>query len=177
MNPVPIEVPPPIAWQCDDGAILILRPIRADDAERLMSFVRGLSFSARYFRYGRGDYELNEDTVRRLCSPDPEKCVHSLVLAQGSETDVIVGSARIVFASDSQAAELAISVQDEWQDRGVGGRLVDNLLESARQRGLVEVRAQILGTNTDMIEFMRRRGFTIADSAEGAWLKVASVRL
>ena len=177
MNPPRSEDPPPVSWHASDGETLLLRPIRADDATLISAFVRGLSFGARYFRFGRGDYDLTEEEVVRLCSPNPDACVHLLVLQRSDEGEAIVGSARIVFEAGSPAAELAITVKDEWQARGVGKRLVDALLANARQRGLAEVHARILGTNAGMIEFMHRCGFAVEDSAEGAWLKVARMRL
>ncbi|MFO1320703.1 MAG: GNAT family N-acetyltransferase [Burkholderiales bacterium] len=154
-----------------------LRPIQPDDADRLLAFVRGLSYGARYFRYGRGDYDTTEEAVRGVCTPDPGKCIHYVALAPDGDRETIVGSARIVFMAGSAVAELAISVSDEWQARGVGRRLVDALVEGARGRGIAEVRARILGTNTGMIAFMRRRGFAIEESPEGDWLKVAVIHL
>ena len=56
------------------------------------------------------------------------------------------------------------------------------MLEEARDvvaklEGITEVRGRILASNRRMIEFMRRRGFTVSDSAEGAALKIASIHL
>lgn len=154
-----------------------MRPIRPDDAPNLMAFVRGLSFGARYFRYGRGDYEITEEAVQGICAPDPEKCIHFVALTSERGTEAIVGSARIVFSAGNPVGELAISVSDEWQARGVGSGLIDALAEGARRRGLETIQARILGTNTGMMEFMRRRGFAIEDSDEGEWLKVATIRV
>lgn len=158
-----------------DDASLTLRHIRADDTDLLMSFVNGLSFAARYFRFGRGDIEFSAEDIRRTCTPDPDACVHFVVERQHGGQRAIIGSARIVFAPGGTTGELAISVGDAWQGSGVGDRLVRALIDSARTRGLREIHARILATNRDMIDFMRGRGFAIADSPESAALKIARI--
>lgn len=164
-----------ISWKANDGTALTLRHVRAEDAAILMSFVRGLSFGARYFRYGHGDVEFSEDEILRVCTPDPNECVHLLVLKIERGTESVIGSARIVFEAGGSACEIAIAVTDAWQRRRIGSRLMNALFESARRRGIKEFRAQILASNRRMIEFMRRRGFTISDSIDGPSLKIAVI--
>ena len=67
-------------WKTRDGTEMELRPIQHSDADLLMAFVKCLSFGTRYFRYGRGNFELREEEIQRVCHPDPERCVHLLVL-------------------------------------------------------------------------------------------------
>lgn len=167
----------PTTWTTDDGEVLTLRHIGPDDVDALSSFVHGLSFGARYFRFGRGDVEFTETEIRRTCTPDPQHCVHLLVVRRGEPQDAVVGSERIVFEPGERSCELAISVADDWQTRGVGKRLVDALLDSARSRQLAHVHARIMATNLAMIEFMQRRGFTVADSPQGPGLKVATIEV
>ena len=163
----------PQGWTTDDGDALTLRGIRPDDVDAMLAFVRNLSFAARYFRFGKGDIEFTADDVRRVCSPNPRECVHFVVAKRG-DPDEIVGSARIVFAAGASESELAITVADAWQTRGVGRRLIEALMHGASRRGITQVHAEILATNLAMIEFMQRRGFVIADSPKGPGLKVAT---
>ena len=167
------EVATPQGWTTDDGDTLTLRGIRPDDADAMFVFVRRLSFAARYFRYGRGDIEFTADDVQRVCSPNPRECVHFVVAKRG-DPDEIVGSARIVFTADATECELAITVADAWQTRGVGRRLIEQLLGAAKRRAITVVRAEILATNLAMIEFMQRRGFVIADNPKSPGLKIAT---
>lgn len=170
------EAAAPHVWTTDDGDTLTLREIRAGDADALLAFVRGLSFAARYFRYGKGDIEFTEDHVRRVCSPNPRECIHFVVVKR-CDPDEIVGSARIVFADGATDSELAITVADAWQARGVGRRLIEALRRGANDRGIERVHAEILATNLAMIDFMQRCGFTIADSPKGPGVKIATTRV
>lgn len=56
-----------------------LRPIEESDYPLLSSFARRLSFRTRYFRHGRGSFEMGEDDIRQMCSPDPASSVHLVV--------------------------------------------------------------------------------------------------
>lgn len=169
----------PIVWTANDGTVLSLRHIRADDVARLMSFVRQLSFGTRYFRYGHGDIEFDEEHFLRVCTPDPGQCVHFLVVKRESEggAETVLGSARIIFDAGGTSCEVVISVTDKWQSRGIGQRLMDALIGSARRRGLREMHAHILASNRRMIKFMQGQGFEIADSDQGPSVKIATMAL
>ena len=177
MNHPPATVFSPVAWHMPDGRMLTLRHIRVDDTTILTSFVRGLSFGTRYFRYGHGDHAFSADEILRICTPDPRECVHLLVVETSGAAETIVASARIIFEATGAACEVAITVADDWQLRGGGKRLINALFEQAKARGHIEMHGRILGTNRRMIEFMRRCGFTIGNSAEGPSLKVARISL
>jgi len=166
-----------VTWTTSDGSVLALRNLRASDVDIVATFVKELSFGTRYFRFGRGDIEFNHEEIRAVCAPKPDGRIHLLILKIENEAETIVGSGRIVFESGSTIGEIEIAVTDAWQRRRIGKRLIEALLEGARRKGITEVRGRILASNRRMIEFMRRRGFTVSDSAEGAALKIARIDL
>jgi ribosomal protein S18 acetylase RimI-like enzyme len=165
------------AWTGRDGGQFELRPIEAGDYQLLMSFVRRLSFGSRYFRYGRGTFQPSEDEVRRMCTPDPTQVVHLLALQGSAEQRLIVGSGRIVDGPGQKRCEMTLIVSDSWQRRGVGRRLLDHLIDAARQRALEEMWARILVTNRPMLALVQRRGFTVSDSKDGPAVKMAQLSL
>jgi GNAT superfamily N-acetyltransferase len=154
-----------------------LRPIQAGDANLLMSFVKRLSFGARYFRFGRGNFEPREEEIHRVCQPDPERCVHLLVLMRTAADQAVAGSGRIVFEAGAKTCELAMAVTDSWQRRGVGRRLLEALIETARYKGHTQMWARMLATNQAMIAFLLRRGFLVSDHGDGTALKIARLAL
>jgi GNAT superfamily N-acetyltransferase len=54
--------------------------------------------------------------------------------------------------------DLAVLVEDAWQRRGIGIRLVESLLDSARARGVASVHADVLGDDPFMLRALRRVG-------------------
>lgn len=166
-----------IDWVAPNGIHLTLRRVTPGDIDRMLAFVEGLSYSTRYFRYGHGDAQFSREHMARVCGDDGHGSVHWLATRPDAHGEEVIGSARIVFTEGSRTCELAIAVKDDWHSQGIGKRLVDLLLEGAHLAGQTEVRARILGTNRAMIHFMEGRGFSICDSAEGPWVKIAVRKL
>ena len=162
---------PPEIWRGKDGTSLILRPISPSDVRILESFVRGLSFGTRYFRYGRGDFKFTEDELLRRCNPNPRKRVHFIVVKVENGAEVMVGSAQYFIQPDGESCEFTIAVGDAHTGRGVARRLMEALLESAASKGLKVMYAYVLATNQRMIALGRRFGFEIAEDAESPAIK------
>ena len=143
----------------------------------LEAFAQRLSFRTRYFRFGRGSFELGAEQIRQMCSPDPARAVHLVVIHAKNAQRSIVGFGRIVYKPGEKQSELTLTVSDSWQRRGVGRRLLDRLIEASRQRGDSKITARILATNEPMLTLVRRRGFTLSDSEQGATVKLAQLSL
>jgi acetyltransferase len=167
----------PEVWNSEDGSVLTLRRLNDSDAENLIAFVRNLSVSARYFRFGQGDYDPGLGESLKVCQLRPDEGMHLVVLTTGDTGEQIVGSARYVIQPDRSSCEFVIVVADKWGHHGVGHRLMHALLECAKSQGLQKMVGRILGSNRDMLQFVRGCGFTISDSAEGDWMKIASIDL
>jgi len=166
----------PIVLSTEDGTVLKIQHISTNHFSCLSTFVRSLSFSTRYFRFGNGDFNPSEEEVLRECNPNPQECVHLLVMVDQSDQEQVIGSARYVIQSEV-SCEFAIAVADSWKHHGVGHLLMQALMESAKSRGIKEIYGRILGSNLGMIEFVRGCGFEIMNSAEGSWLKIATLSL
>ena len=164
-------------WHAEDGTVLRIRPIAAGDAADLVSFVQRLSFGARYFGYGRLDFNLTYEQAQLECNRDSARRMHLLVLTEDNATRSIVASGRIVFEPGVKRCELEMVVGDTWQRRGLGRRLLTGLIDGARQRGLEEMRATVLVTNTPMVSFLLLRGFRVPEPADGKAIRVARLDL
>lgn len=166
-------------WKADDETMLTLRQLKESDTQRLIDFVKGLSVTARYFRFGQGDYDPGLDDALRVCRLDPEQGVHLIVVTPGDagEGETVVGSARYVIQPDRLSSEFVIVVADKWNHHGVGHQLMSALLNSAKSQGLQKMYGRVLGSNLDMLQFVKACGFKISDSPEGPWLKIASIDL
>jgi GNAT superfamily N-acetyltransferase len=80
--------------------------------------------------------------------------LHEALVAQvGHE---IVAVARYDGRRGEDDAEVAVIVDDEWQDRGLGTRLLHHLARVGKRRGLVAFRATVLGENRRALPFLRR---------------------
>jgi acetyltransferase len=72
----------------------------------------------------------------------------------------MIGVARLIMNQDMTSGEVAVLVQDKFQGKRLGSKLVEMLIGIARERGLEDVRADVLTGNESMLNVFRRLGFS-----------------
>ena len=72
----------------------------------------------------------------------------------------MIGVARLIMDQDLTSGEVAVLVQDSFQGKRLGSKLVEMLIGIARERGLEDIRADVLTENKRMLNVFRRLGFT-----------------
>jgi acetyltransferase len=160
-----------------DGAQYRIRPIRADDLERERAFIRGLSGASRHSRMLGAVRDPPADLLERFVRVDYRDCMALLALRDSGADEHIIGVARYAAAPGGSECELAVTVADEWQARGVGATLCRLLIEYARAQGLRLMSGTVLATNVPMIALARRLGMRISRSAEDPALLRISLEL
>ena len=160
-----------------DGTRVIIRPIGPQDAEREQAFVRGLSPEARYFRFMNTLRELSPEMLDRFTHPDPEREVALVALVDEGGAPKQVGVARCAATAERGGCEFAIVVADPYQGRGLGSRLMHELVARARARGVPRIEGLVLASNHPMLELMQSLGFEINTSPEDPRMRRVSKSL
>ena len=150
----------PVRLRLRDGTGILIRPIGPDDAEREQAFVRALSPESRYFRFLTTLRELPPDMLHRFTHPDFEREL-ALVAATEEAQSRVIGVARCVADPDKQGAEFALVIADEWQNRGIGTRLMHELMRAARAVGMRWLWGDVLVSNVKMLGLMNALGFQL----------------
>jgi acetyltransferase len=164
--------------QLADGTDILIRPIRPEDAEMEQSFVRNLSGESRYMRFMQALRELTPDMLVRLTQIDYDREMAFVVLARGDNgKDVEVGVSRYAINPDQNSCEFALVIADEWQNRGLGGLLMQVLIDVARDKGLTMIIGDVLAHNTGMLKLMQRLGFERHASPEDSGVVIVTKRL
>jgi acetyltransferase len=159
----------------NDDTVLTVRRLALSDTERLIAFVKALSVTARYFRFGQGDYNNDLEEALHMCVMNPDRGAHLIAVASRGSDEVVVGSARYVIQADRTSCEFVIVVADKWSHHGIGHELMGALIDSAKSQGLRKMWGRILASNLDMLAFVRGQGFDISDCPDRAWQKIASI--
>ena len=175
IHPYPAELVS--VWQPREGPQVTIRPIRPEDAELEKAFMRGLSSASRYFRFMDTLRELTPLMLVRFTQIDydREMAFVATLPEDGRESEVAV--ARYVTNPDGESCEYAIVVADRWQGRGLGRRLMEQLIAVARARGLRHMVGHVLAENRGMLALAQKLGFAVGDSAEGAMVKRVTLPL
>jgi GNAT superfamily N-acetyltransferase len=150
------------------GRTLTLRPIRADDDEKLLAFHYRLSADSIYCRYFSFHAELSSDEVHHLTRVDYGTRL-ALVIEDG---DDLVGVARYERYPATSTAEVAFLVRDDYQHLGLGHHLFASLAAAAWSRGVTTFTAETLCRNHDMMSVFHHSGFPMASSISAGQISV-----
>jgi acetyltransferase len=148
-------------WQLADGTRVTVRPIHPDDKEIEQAFVRNLSFQSRYFRFGYGLQELTPHMLNQFTHIDYDKEMALVAITKENDRDIAIGVGRYVILPDGLTCEFALVIADSWQKRGIGFKLVSNLVDIARSSGLKTMEAEVLAENSRMLSLAKGLGFSI----------------
>jgi acetyltransferase len=152
------------------GGQYTIRPIHPGDAQMLQTFVQSLSPESRYFRYVSSMTQLPPSMLARFTLIDYDRemalvaVVHQRSTAtDGSivETERVVGVSRYVTNPDQSSCEFSLVVADDMSGKGIGSRLMDAIMQVARDKGLSEIQGLVLSVNPNMLKLMRSLGFAI----------------
>lgn len=129
-----------------------VRLLRADDEERLCRLFYRLSPESVYRRFFTLYTHPPAGALRQLADVDHDRR-DAMVAVVGDE---IVGVARYS-ALDGRPgeAEVAVVVEDAWQGRGLGRRLLDCATSLARLHGMTTLSATVLAENVPAIAMLR----------------------
>ena len=140
-----------------DGTRVRIRPIRPEDAPRLVAAYDRLSAHSAYQRFFATMRRIPPDWARFLATVDYRERL-ALIAERPADGEMeLLGVARYEPTQDD-APEVALVILDAWQNRGLGTALFDALLEAARARGIGRLRAWVLADNARMLDLIRRSG-------------------
>jgi GNAT superfamily N-acetyltransferase len=140
-----------------DGSRVRLRQIHASDKDLLRRGFERLGGESRYRRFLTPTAQLSEAEVRYLTEVDHHD--HEAIVALDEKSGEGIGVARYVRNRERpDVAEVAVTVVDDWQGRGLGTRLLEVASARAREEGVGSFTALMLGTNQEMMSLLERLG-------------------
>ncbi len=154
-----------------DGSTLRLRPPRRDDADALLDLFRSLSERSLYLRF-HGFPNLGPRLVEPLLEPDWDERGALLGALEVDGAERVVAVANYVRLRDPAVAESAFAVADDYQGRGIGTRLLEQLAARAAEQGIERFVAQVLPDNRNMLGVFESAGFELSRELEGGELEV-----
>ena len=140
-----------------DGARVTLRQIAPEDKPLIGASFERLGEESRYRRFLSSKKELSAAELDYFVDVDHSD--HEAIIAIDQLSGEAVGVARYVRSNDdAEVAELAVTVIDAWQGRGLGRVLLTRLTDRARREGVRRFSAVVLGQNREALRLFNSFG-------------------
>jgi RimJ/RimL family protein N-acetyltransferase len=144
------------AVRLNDGSFVRIRPIRPDDEPRLVALYGRLSEHTAYQRFFTLMRRLPPSWFHFFANVDYRRRL-ALVAEHESGPEIeLIGVGRYEPTEEAGMAELALVIEDGWQGRGLGPRLLQAVLTAGDARGFHRFRAYVLAENERMLRLLAR---------------------
>jgi acetyltransferase len=165
ITPYPRALEKPIAL--GDGTVLAMRPIRPEDEVAIAAMVGQCTAEDRRLRFLGPLKALDHELAARLSQIDYDREMAFVAVEPGSGfgRGPIYGVVRIIGDPERRAAEFAILVRSDLKGRGLGYRLLSEIVAYARGAGYGSVHGDVLRENATMLKMAQELGFVV-ESAE-----------
>jgi RimJ/RimL family protein N-acetyltransferase len=149
-----------------DGSAVLIRQVQSTDAALLADGFARLSAASRQMRFLAVKKQLSAAELRYLTDVDHHD--HEALAALDRASGQGVGIARYIRdAHDPQAAEIAVTIVDDWQRRGLGTELLARLSDRARQEGIRRFTALADAQNAAVAAGLRNAGARLVQRGHG----------
>jgi len=151
-----------------DGGSISIRSIRPDDKQRLLALFARLSSRSVYWRFFQTKQRLSEEELHYFTELDFVRNVALVATRREGDAEHIIGVGRY-FGLDADGqpptrAEVAFTVADAHQGRGIGTLLLEHLAAIARTHGITTFEAYVLSDNNRMLQVLDASGFAVQRS-------------
>ena len=147
-----------------DGIFVRIRAIRPGDKQGLRSGFARLSQQSVYHRFFQTKRGLTDEELRYLTELDFADHVALVAEAKVDGVDRLVGVGRFVRKAEEggrERAEIAFTVGDQFQGRGVATLLLEHLARLASTVGIRRFEAEVLPDNRPMLEVFEHSGLEV----------------
>ena len=156
-----------VLWLLKNGQEVLLRPIKPEDEPMWLEMFQSLSEESIRYRF----FQMLKDTpheVRvRYCNVDYDREIAIVAEMVENGKRKILGVTRLTIESDHKGSEMAFLVSDYWQGLGLGTKMVDYVLDIAKEKGVDKVDAIILQDNYRALSLTKKMGFKIEYLTDG----------
>jgi ribosomal protein S18 acetylase RimI-like enzyme len=150
----------PRILELTDGTKVHVRPIVPEDEPLLIEAVAAMSERTVYFRFFSPLKRLPDALAHRLAVVDyNDRFAIVATTHKPGGKDRIVGVARYDRAADTDVAETAVAVVDQFQRRGLGSALLTILGKVALEHRIKTFTLIVLPENQQMLGLLRKMGW------------------
>ena len=138
----------------------------------MVNFFAKLTKQTIYYRFLSPIKHLTQKMLFLFTQIDYDRDMALVALDQTGSDEIMIGVARLISDWAGVEAEFAVLIGDPWQGKGIGGALMERIIDIARERGIHTLWGIVLAENTTMLELARKLGFSISRVAGESYYRV-----
>ncbi|MEM3051859.1 MAG: GNAT family N-acetyltransferase, partial [Candidatus Bathyarchaeia archaeon] len=148
-------------WTLRNGQEVLLRPIKPEDEPLWLEMFQSFSEESIRYRFFQVIKDTPHEVRVRYCNIDYDREIAIVAELTEEGRRKILGVARLSIEPDGKSGELAFIVSDKWQGLGLGTKMVDYVLEIAKEMGVETVYAIMLPDNKRALSLTKKMGFNL----------------
>jgi GNAT superfamily N-acetyltransferase len=160
-----------VAETLRNGQRIEIRALRPEDRDNFVAAVSRVGTQSLYRRFFAVRRHFTEDETSFYLNVDFRNHVALVAIVEESGRPTIVAGGRYIVVKPGRA-EVAFTVLDQYQGRGIGAVLLRHLAAIAKDAGLKKLIADVLPENGAMLKVFRRSGFPCSEKRETGSINV-----
>jgi acyl-CoA hydrolase/GNAT superfamily N-acetyltransferase len=158
----------------DDGTLINIRPMHPTDEKRVRGLFQSLSEQTKYYRFMSHITRVPQRQIQNFVYIDYRSEMALVGTIPESHGEDIIAIGRYYIVPQTNRAEVAFVVRDDWQNRGIGTFLYKLLSMIARQNGIEGFNAEVLVENKPMLAVLHKGDCKLSIRTEG---RVSSISI
>ncbi len=155
-----------------DGSKAFMRPLKLTDEAGLRRMFYQLSEKSVRDRFFRAIETMPHDRLQEFLRVDYDADMAMVVLTDSSDDAELIGIGHYSNNPQTNMADSAYLVRDDYQGKGIGTTLLSTLIEIAREHGVAGFTADVLVINSGMLRIFQKCGHAVQIDVEEGECKV-----
>jgi len=139
-----------------DGSKVLLRAIKPGDEPLMHELFHSFSKETIYHRFFAMIADMSLEQLRHYVNVDYEQRMAIVGVMKVEDREKIIAVARYDLDRPTNMAEVAVVVEDKWQNKGLGSFLLKYLAQIARSRGILRFTAEVMPDNFRMLRLLNK---------------------
>jgi GNAT superfamily N-acetyltransferase len=159
------------------GESVTIRPLHPADSVLEGEFIANLSMETKHYRFLGGVKELSPAELKSLCDVDGRHSMAFVATVQRDGHEMQIGVSRYAESPSDGVGEMAVTIADAWQHKGLGQLLAERLFTYAKTHGVKQLYSVDFADNVGMRELARELGMNAGCDPDDANQVIYSLTL
>jgi acyl-CoA hydrolase/GNAT superfamily N-acetyltransferase len=149
-----------------DGTQVYFRSVQPTDEPRMKDLLYDLSKETIYYRFMSQQSRFTHKQIQDFVYIDHRKDAAIVGTVPEAHGDDIICVGRYYLDEETNRAEVAFIIRDDWQNKGLGTFLYSHLAEIAKRNGIAGFTAEVLRGNARMQTIFIHAGHKVSHTLE-----------